>query len=60
LDPNKSYGLWWFNRVGHKVRQVSEASGNGLRYRKTHEWYQKPKEEWIAALCPTRGYPVTS
>jgi hypothetical protein len=23
LDPDKSYGLWWFNRLGHKLRQVS-------------------------------------
>jgi site-specific DNA recombinase len=38
LDPNKTYGLWWFNRLGHKVRQVSEPSGNGRRYRKTHDW----------------------
>jgi site-specific DNA recombinase len=55
LDPNRSYGLWWFNRLGHKVRQVSEPSGNGRRYRKTHDWYQKPKEEWIAVPVPDSG-----
>jgi site-specific DNA recombinase len=57
LDPNKTYGLWWYNRLSHKVRQVSEPSGNGRRYRKTHEWYQKPKEEWIAVPVPDSGIP---
>ena len=57
LDPDKNYGLWWFNRLGHKVRQVSEPSGDGRRYRKTHDWYQKPKEEWIAVPVPASGIP---
>jgi site-specific DNA recombinase len=57
LDPDKSFGLWWFNRLGHKVRQVSEPSANGRRYRKTHDWYQKPKEEWIAVPVPDSGIP---
>ncbi len=57
LDPDSSYGLWWFNRLGHKVRQVSEPSGDGRRYRKTHDWYQKPKEEWIAVPVPASGIP---
>jgi len=56
LDPSRSYGLWWFNRLGHKVRQVSEPPG-GRRYRKSHEWYQKPKEEWIAVPVPDSGVP---
>jgi site-specific DNA recombinase len=57
LDPDKSYGLWWFNRLGHKVRQVSEPSEDGRRYRKTHDWYQKPREEWIAVPVPDSGIP---
>jgi site-specific DNA recombinase len=57
LHPDRSYGLWWFNRLGHKVRQVSEPSANGRRYRKTHDWYQKPKEEWIAVPVPDSGIP---
>jgi site-specific DNA recombinase len=57
LDPDRRYGLWWFNRLGHKVRQVSEPSANGRRYRKTHDWYQKPKEEWIGVPVPNSGIP---
>jgi site-specific DNA recombinase len=56
LDPSRSYGLWWFNRLGHKVRQVSEPPG-GRHYRKTHEWYQKPREEWIGVPVPDSGVP---
>ena len=44
LDPDRSFGLWWFNRLGHKVRQVSEPSANGRRYRKIHDWYQSPRK----------------
>jgi site-specific DNA recombinase len=57
LDPDRSYGIWWFNRLGHKVRQVSEPSANGRRYRKSHDWYQKPKEEWIGVPVPDSGIP---
>ena len=57
LVPERAYGLWWFNRLGHKVRQISEPSGDGRRYRKTHEWYQKPKEEWIAVPVSDSGIP---
>ena len=57
LDPDRSYGMWWFNRLDHRVRQVSEPSANGRRYRKTHDWYQKPKEEWIAVPVPDSGIP---
>src|SRR5918997_1446772 len=57
LDTDRSYGLWWYNRLGHKVRQVSEPSADGRRYRKTHEWYQKPKEEWITVPVPDSGIP---
>jgi site-specific DNA recombinase len=57
LGPDRSYGLWWFNRLGHKVRQIAEPSGNGRRYRKAHDWYSKPKEEWIAVPVPDSGIP---
>ena len=57
LEPDRSYGLWWFNRLGHKVRQVSEPSGDDGTYHKTYEWHQKPKEEWIAVPVPDSGIP---
>jgi site-specific DNA recombinase len=57
LDPSKRYGLWWFNRRGLKVRQVSELGPDGRQYRKTYHWHHKPKEEWIAVPVPDSGIP---
>jgi site-specific DNA recombinase len=57
LDPSKYYGLWWFNRRGLKVRQVSELGPDGRHYRKTYRWHHKPKEEWIAVPVPDSGIP---
>jgi site-specific DNA recombinase len=57
LDPEKRYGLWWFNRRGVKVGQVSETGPDGRRYRKTYRWHHKPKEEWVAVPVPDSGIP---
>ena len=57
LDPDKLYGLWWFNRRGVKTEQVSEMTLEGRRYRKTYHWHEKPKEEWIAVAVPDSGIP---
>jgi site-specific DNA recombinase len=57
LDPDKRYGLWWFNRRGVKTGQVSEMTPEGRRYRKTYRWHEKPKEEWIAVAVPDSGVP---
>ena len=55
LDPKVRYGIWWFNRRGLKIKQVSEPSEGGRRYRKTYSWYHKPQEEWIAVPVPDAG-----
>jgi len=57
LDPDKRSGLWWFNRRGLKVGQVSEPGPDGRRYRKTYRWHHKPREEWIALPVPDSGIP---
>ena len=57
LDPSAQYGLWWFNRRGLDIRQVSEPGPNGRRYRKTYHWYHKPREEWIPVPVPASGIP---
>ena len=58
LDPDKRYGIWWFNRRGLRIKQVSEPSEGGRRYRKAYSWYHKPKEEWIAVPVPDAGMPT--
>jgi transposase len=36
LEAGKRYGIWWFNRRGLRIKQVSEPSEGGRRYRKTY------------------------
>jgi hypothetical protein len=57
LDPDKSYGIWWFNRERWTSRQVPEASGHERVYRRSVKATPKPKEEWIAVPVPTSGVP---
>jgi site-specific DNA recombinase len=57
LNPDRCYGLWWFNRRGVRTKQVSEPSTNGRRYRTKYSWHHKPVEEWIAVPVPDSGIP---
>ena len=53
LDPDKQYGICWFNRQKTSMRTVSEPDGNGgRRYRKRKTTKIRPKEEWIAVPVP--------
>jgi site-specific DNA recombinase len=45
LDPNKSYGIWWFNRERISRQQVAESSPNGRVYRGKVKTTTRPKEE---------------
>jgi site-specific DNA recombinase len=57
LDPELSYGLWWFNRRRMTSTPVTEVSANGRRYGRKYTSYTKPKEEWIAVPVPDSGLP---
>ena len=57
LDRDQLYGIWWFNRLRVRTRQVSEPSENGRRYRREARFTEKPKEEWIAVPVPYSGIP---
>ena len=53
LDPNRKYGIQWYNRQRVMTRTVSEPDGNGgRRYRKKRTFQWRPKEEWIAIPVP--------
>jgi site-specific DNA recombinase len=58
LDPEKTYGVWWFNRNRVKTRQVAERGPNGTRYRKRATYTPKPPEEWVAVPVPASGIPT--
>jgi site-specific DNA recombinase len=58
LDPNKRYGIWWFNRRRTRRTQVSEVGSNGERtYKKKGQYVHRPKEEWVAVPVPDSGIP---
>jgi site-specific DNA recombinase len=57
LDREKLYGIWWYNRLRVRTRQVSEPSDNGRRYRREARFTVKPKEEWVAVPVPYAGIP---
>jgi site-specific DNA recombinase len=58
LDPEKRYGIWWFNRRRTTRKQVAEPNGDGGRdYKKRQKVAEKPREEWIAVPVPDSGVP---
>src|SRR5215213_1729217 len=57
LDRDQLYGIWWYNRLRVRTRQVSELSENGRRYRREARFTVKPKEEWVAVPVPYSGIP---
>jgi site-specific DNA recombinase len=57
LESEQLYGIWWYNRLRVRTRQVSEPSENGRRYRREARFTVKPKEEWVAVPVPYAGIP---
>ena len=57
LEDGQLYGIWWYNRLRVRTRQVSEPSENGRRYRREARFTEKPKEEWVAVIVPYSGIP---
>jgi site-specific DNA recombinase len=57
LDPERPYGIWWYNRERITRRQVAEAGPNGKRYRRRSKRTLKPTSEWIAVPVPDSGIP---
>ena len=57
LDPEKRYGVWWFNRRRTKTYQEAVDGPNGRRYKKRAKITPRPEEEWIAVPVPDSGIP---
>jgi site-specific DNA recombinase len=57
LDPDKRYGIWWFNRRRRKRTRVSDSGPNGKSYRWQSATTTRPREEWIAVPVPDSGIP---
>jgi site-specific DNA recombinase len=57
LDPEKRYGIWWFNRRRTKTYQEAVSGPDGKRYKRRVKITQRPEEEWIAVPVPDSGIP---
>ena len=56
LDPDRLYGIWWYNR--RKVQRtpvLEENLGGERRYVTRTRYADKPREEWIAVPVPDAG-----
>ena len=57
LDPEKRYGIWWFNRRKTKTYQVAVNGTNSKQYKRRTTITQRPEDEWIAVPVPESGIP---
>jgi site-specific DNA recombinase len=58
LDPERRYGVWWYNVTRRKTRQVAEIAPDGSRaYVKRSKTTVKPAREWIAVPVADPGIP---
>jgi hypothetical protein len=57
LEPERVYGVFWFNTKCRTETQVAEAGPDGRSYRRKVKTVTKPREEWIAVPVPDAGIP---
>jgi len=55
LDPEVSYGVWWYNRRRTTTKPVVELVAGDRRYRKRTKEQIRGSEEWIAVPVPDAG-----
>src|SRR5215207_1833266 len=57
LDPEKRYGIWWYNRRRTTRKQVSQGEPDGRSYRSAVKTVEKDRNQWIAVPVPDSGVP---
>jgi site-specific DNA recombinase len=57
LDPERCYGIWWFNRRKTVTTQTSVIGRNGKEYKRQTKRTPRVREEWIAVPVPDAGIP---
>src|ERR671913_2429840 len=55
LDPEKSYGIWWWGKERHRTKQTSEQKPSGKVDKKVTCSVPLPKKEWVAVPVPDAG-----
>jgi hypothetical protein len=60
LDPEKRYGIWWYNRRRIKTHQEAVNGPDGKFYKKRSKTTWRPEAEWIAVPVPDSGIPRES
>ncbi len=58
LDPDESYGVWWYNRTKANTIQVSLNGANGKEYKRRVKYAPRPLAEWIAVPVPDARVPL--
>ena len=57
LDPEKRYGIWWYNRRRVRYQQVAEGGPDGKYYRRRGRSEWKDESDWVAVPVPDPGIP---
>ncbi len=57
LDPDKKYGVQWYNRYRKEIKNVSQMENGERVYKNKVKTIQKPREEWVAVPVPDSGIP---
>lgn len=57
LDPERRYGIWWFNRAHKTQKRVAVETPNGREYKVRSKTVARPRSEWIAVPVSDCGIP---
>jgi site-specific DNA recombinase len=57
LEPDETYGVWWYNRHRILRKQIAEDGPGERYYRHVTKTTEKDKSEWIAVPVPDSGIP---
>jgi site-specific DNA recombinase len=57
LDPERRYGVSYYDRRRQSRKKVSVAGGGGKAYRYAYKTVEKPRHAWVAIPVPDAGIP---
>jgi site-specific DNA recombinase len=57
LEPDETYGVWWYNRHRITRKQIAEDGPGERYYRHVTKTTEKDKSDWIGVPVPDSGIP---